>query len=68
MKGKSPQPTPLHGTNPGDKISGDSLRIECRKPGDWQSFRMSGQHNGFRVKARMNASAVVEQGFKNVRQ
>jgi hypothetical protein len=69
--GKSPEPKkrePMHGTQPGDRISGDRIVVECRKPGkEWASFRMSGNHNGFRQAARMNATAVVEVGFTNVR-
>ena len=59
---------PFHGSLPGDKVSGDSVIVECRKPDSgWTSFRMSGNHNGFRVKARKNAVAIVEQGYKNVK-
>jgi len=73
MKGKSGLSTtatvrPVHGTNAGDRVSGDCLRIECRKPPKgWTTFRMSSQHNGFRALARMNATAIVERGFTNVR-
>lgn len=69
--GKSPESKlhePMHGTHPGDRISGDRIIIECRKPGKgWETFRMSGNHNGYRQTARMNATAVVEVGFTNVR-
>lgn len=59
---------PMHGTRPGDRISGDKIIVKCRKPdGGWQSFRMSANHNGFRICARMNATAVIEQGYRNVR-
>ena len=49
------------------KISGDRILVQCRKPGSWDTFRMSAQHNGFKTVARMNATAVLEQGYKNVR-
>jgi hypothetical protein len=59
---------PFHGTQEGDKVSGDKLHIECRKPDrQWRSFMMSGNHNGFWITARKNATATVEQGYKNVR-
>lgn len=57
----------IHGTKVGDKVSGDSLFIECRKPGDWHSFRMSGNHNGWQVKARKNASATVEVAYTSIK-
>ena len=62
-----PRP-PFHGTLPGDKVSGDRILVECREPDSgWRTFRMSSQHHGFRVVARMNAGATVEVGFTNVR-
>jgi hypothetical protein len=74
---KSPEPDkpakvearkPMHGTQPGDKVSGDRLVVECRKPDrGWETIRMSGQHHGYRVVARMNAMAIVEVGYTNVR-
>lgn len=65
---KSEAHPPFHGTQPGDKVSGDRLRVECRKPDrKWHSFMMSANHNGFWLLARMNATARVEQGYTNVR-
>ena len=32
--------------NEGDTISGDAIRVECRDPGKWQLFQMSGKHKG----------------------
>ncbi len=69
--GKSPESEdriPLHGTRPGDKVSGDRIVIECRKPDNgWKTIRMSGNHHGYRIIARMNATAPVEAGFTNIR-
>ena len=56
---------PSHGTNPGDKISGDRIYVECRKPRGWEVFRMSGNHNGSKTIATKNALAIVEQGYTN---
>lgn len=64
---KQEQRKPMHGTLPGDRISGDRLVVQCRKPGKWESFRMSDQHNGFCTTARKNAIATVEAGYTNVR-
>ncbi len=69
--GKSPESNPhapTHGSQPGDRISGDRIVVECRKSDNgWKTFRMSGNHHGYRVVARMNANASVEVGFTNVR-
>jgi hypothetical protein len=69
--GKSPKSDlrdPIHSSQPGDKISGDCIIVECRKPDKgWRTFRMSENHHGYRVVARKNASATVEVGFTNVR-
>ncbi len=51
-----------------NRISGDRIVVTCRKPGSWDTFRMSEQHHGFKTVARMNAEAILEQGYKNVRQ
>jgi hypothetical protein len=65
---KSQESELSHGTKPGDSISGDSLRVECRKPPQrWSTFRMSEQHHGYVAHARMNARAIVERGYTNVR-
>ena len=58
----------MDGRDPGDKISGEHIIVECRKPGRWQLFRMSKQHNGSRVSAKKNATAVIEQGYRYVGQ
>ena len=58
----------MHRQEPGDKISGEHLIVKCRTPGKWKMFRMSAQHNGWRVSAKKNATAVIEQGFKHVEQ
>jgi len=59
---------PIHGTFPGDRVSGDRIVVECRKPDSgWKTVRMSGNHHGYRMTARMNATAIVEAGFTNVR-
>ena len=58
----------MHGTQAGDKVSGDRIVVNCRKPDKgWVSIRATKKHHAFEVVARMNAKAVVEQGFKNVR-
>lgn len=53
--------------NTKNRISGDRIIVQCRKPGKWETFRMSAQHHGFETTARMNAVAILEQGYKNVR-
>ena len=58
----------MDGRDPGDKISGEHIIVECRKPGKWQIFRMSGQHNGWRVSAKKNATARIEHGYRYVGQ
>ena len=49
------------------RIAGDRIVVNCRKPGKWETFRMSEQHHGFTAVARMNAEAILERGYKNVR-
>ena len=51
----------------GDEIPGDRIVVTCRKYDKWTTVRMSGQHHGFRTVARMNAHAVVERAYTNVR-
>jgi hypothetical protein len=69
--GRSPGsslPTLVHGTSPGDRVSGDKIVVECRKPGKgWATFQMSGNHKGYRQVASKNATATVEVGYTNVR-
>ena len=70
-KKKKPEPpgerAPLHGTKPGDRVSGDRLLVTARKHDTWESFRRSSQHHGYRTIDRMGAEAIVEMGYKNVR-
>jgi len=49
------------------RIAGDRIVVNCRKPGKWETFRMSAQHHGFTTVASMNAEAILERGYKNVR-
>jgi hypothetical protein len=64
---KAPEPRkPMHGTLPGDKVSGDALLIKCRKPGAWSLYQMSNNHKGHQTMARKNATAIVERGYTNV--
>lgn len=59
---------PLHGTQPGDKISGDRIYVTARKSGVWKgSVRRSAAHHAFSTTAKMGAVATVEQGFTNVK-
>lgn len=60
---------PVHGTRPGDKVSGDRIVVTCRKPPSkgWESIRRSEQHHAYRAVARMDAHATVEQGYTNIR-
>ena len=65
---ESDVPAPVHGTRAGDRVSDDRIVVECRKPDNGrQTIRMSGNHHGYRIIARMNATAMVEAGFTNVR-
>lgn len=57
---------PLHGTEPDDKITGDSIYVQCRTPSQWKLFQMSGTHKGHQSYARKNAKAVIERAFTNV--
>jgi len=50
-----------------DCIEGDTVYIECRKPGVWKLFRMSTQHHGNCCKARMNAKAIILKSYTNVK-
>ena len=67
--GKSPKPKAdnVTGSAPIQSIAGDRIVVTCRKHGTWETYRMSGQHHGYKTVARMNAHAVLEQGYKNVR-
>ena len=74
MRGKLPKQKPkakarkpVHGTQPGDKVSGDRLFVSCQKPDNWAVYRKSGQHRGSYAIARKDAMAVVEQAYTNVR-
>ncbi len=40
-------------------IEGESIYIECRKPGKWGLFRMTGQHRGSQCIAKKNARAII---------
>ena len=53
--------------NEGDTISGDAIRVECRDPGKWQLFQMSGKHKGSHCLARKNAKAVIIKCYTNVK-
>lgn len=56
----------MHGRAKGDRISGDSIYVQCRKPSSWQLFQMSGIHKGSRATAKKNATAVIEAPYTNV--
>ena len=53
--------------NVGDSVAGDQIRVECRKPGDWNLFKMSGQHNGWKCTAKKNAKATVLRSYTNIK-
>ncbi len=40
-------------------IEGESIYIECRKPGKWQLFRMSKGHRGSKCTAKKNVRAII---------
>lgn len=65
---KAKSRTSFHGTQKGDRVSGDRIVVRCRKPDHgWVKIRKSAQHHGFQTCAGMDATAVVEQGYKNIR-
>jgi hypothetical protein len=51
----------------GDCIAGDKIKVECRKPGNWVLFRMSGQHKGIMCVAEKNAKATILKEYTNIR-
>lgn len=53
--------------NAKDCIVGDTIYIECRKPGSWNLFQMSGQHRGSCCSAKKNAKAIILKTYTNIR-
>ena len=53
--------------NKNDCIAGDTIYIECRKPGGWKLFRMSIRHHGNCCTARMNAKAIILKPYTNIK-
>lgn len=51
----------------GDKIEGDRIFASCQKPGKWEEYRKSKQHNAHKCILRKDASAVVEKPFTNIK-
>lgn len=51
---------------PDDCVQGDRLHIQCRKPGKWKLFQMSGDHKGKRCKVEKNAKAKVLKKYTNI--
>lgn len=51
----------------GDCIAGDAIKIECRKPGKWTLFNMSGKHKGAVCVAEKNAKATILKEYTNIR-
>ena len=54
-------------TEPGDKIAGDKIYVQCRKPGKWKVFQMSAQHKGSHMTAAKNARAEILSAYTNVK-
>lgn len=50
--------------NVGDCIAGDQIRVEYRKPGDWN--RRTGQHQGHVCKAEKDAKATILKAYTNI--
>jgi hypothetical protein len=49
-----------------DCIEGDSIFIECRTPGDWKLFNMSGNHKGSCCVIKKNAKARIQKKYTNI--
>jgi hypothetical protein len=49
-------------------IEGDTIYVECRKPGRWKLIRMSGRHEGRSCKAEKNAMALLLRKYTNVKE
>jgi len=53
--------------NVGDCIEGDSIRVECQKPGKkWKLFQKSNQHRGMRCVVKKDAKAIIIKQYKNL--
>jgi len=52
---------------PDDCVEGDSIYVECRKPGNWGGFRMSGKHRGYSCKAQKNARGILLRSYTNIK-
>lgn len=62
--------TPIKRTcyrNVGDCLEGDSIHVECRSPGKWNLYRMTGQHKGWKCKIQKNAKAIILKTYTNVK-
>jgi len=51
-----------------DCIEGDSIYVECRKPGKWTKFRRTGQHQGHSCTAKKDAKATLLRFYTNIKQ
>ena len=49
-----------------DCIEGDSVYIECRKPGDWKLFNMTGNHKGSYSIVKKNVKAIIQRKYTNI--
>lgn len=52
---------------PDDCIEGDSIYVQCQKPGPWRLIRKSTQHRGQNCTARKDAKAIILRSYKNVK-
>jgi len=48
-------------------IEGDTIYVQCQKPGKWTLFRKSEQHRGSHCKADKDAKAVLLKKYTNIR-
>jgi preprotein translocase subunit Sss1 len=51
----------------GDRIEGDRIFASCQKPGKWEEYQKSKQHNAHKCILRKHAIAIVEKPFTNIK-
>jgi hypothetical protein len=49
-----------------DCIAGDSLYIECMKPGQWNLIKKSNRHKGSACTAKKDAKAIILKKYTNL--
>lgn len=64
---KPEKPKRKCGRDVGACVEGDSIYVECRKPGKWTLLRRTGQHQGHACKARKHAKATLLRSYTNIK-